>query len=151
MCSAAVNSRATPTIAAVGLSAKFGDRIYIRPGIGLAIHTGSARNTNNPFNDKIEFGSRILFEPELGIGARLKRAAERRGELGAHEPCHTVRPPEPRHRQYRRPAEPGPLETAEDLRFRAAAQLKRPERDSVGGDCSDGHAVAAQRALIAGG
>ncbi|WP_309602406.1 acyloxyacyl hydrolase [Sphingomonas sp.] len=64
----AVNTSGDTNYAAIGLSRKFGDRIYIRPGVGLAIHTGSARNFDNPFNDKIEFGSRILFEPELGIG-----------------------------------------------------------------------------------
>ena len=36
--------------------------------------------------DKIAFGSRVLFEPEIGIGAQINRPAERRGELGAHEP-----------------------------------------------------------------
>ena len=68
---AALNSSGDTSYAAVGLSAKFGDAIYIRPGLGLAIHTGSAANLNNPFNDKIEFGSRILFEPELGVGVRI--------------------------------------------------------------------------------
>ena len=64
----ALNTAGDTSYAAIGLSRKFGDRIYIRPGIGLAIHTGSAAKFDNPFNDKIEFGSRILFEPELGIG-----------------------------------------------------------------------------------
>ncbi|MEO7409974.1 MAG: acyloxyacyl hydrolase [Sphingomicrobium sp.] len=68
---ASANTQGDTHFAAAGLSWKFGDRIYIRPGIGLAVHTGSSRNRDNPFNDKIEFGSRILFEPELGIGARL--------------------------------------------------------------------------------
>ena len=68
---ASANTKGDTHFAAIGLSRKFGDKFYIRPGIGLAVHTGSARNFNNPFNDKIEFGSRILFEPELGIGARL--------------------------------------------------------------------------------
>ncbi|MEO6580814.1 MAG: acyloxyacyl hydrolase, partial [Sphingomicrobium sp.] len=67
----AVNTAGDTSYAAVGLSRKFGDRFYVRPGIGLAVHTGSAANRDNPFNDKIEFGSRILFEPELGIGARI--------------------------------------------------------------------------------
>lgn len=67
----AVNSSGDTNYAAVGLSRKFGDRFYIRPGLGLAVHTGSTRDTDNPFNDKIEFGSRVLFEPELGIGARV--------------------------------------------------------------------------------
>ena len=67
----AVNSAGDTSYAAVGLSAKFGDAIYIRPGLGLAVHTGSAANFENPFNHKIEFGSRVLFEPELGIGVRV--------------------------------------------------------------------------------
>ena len=67
----ALNTKGDTSYAAIGLSRKFGDRIYIRPGIGLAIHTGSAAKFENPFNDKIEFGSRILFEPELGVGVRV--------------------------------------------------------------------------------
>ncbi len=65
------NSKGDTHFAAIGLSRKFGDRIYIRPGLGIAVHTGSAKKFDNRFNDRIEFGSRILFEPELGIGARL--------------------------------------------------------------------------------
>ena len=57
--------------AAAGISAKFGDRIFIRPGVGIAVHTGSTRDVQDPTNDEIEFGNRILFAPELGIGARL--------------------------------------------------------------------------------
>jgi hypothetical protein len=68
---ASLNSSGDTSYAAVGLSAKFGDAIYIRPGLGLAIHTGSDANFENPFNDKIEFGSRVLFEPELGVGVRV--------------------------------------------------------------------------------
>ena len=67
----AINSRGDTSYAAAGLSWKFGDRIYVRPGLGIAVHTGSSRNFDNPFNDKIEFGSRVLFEPELGVGARI--------------------------------------------------------------------------------
>ena len=66
-----LNSNGNTHFLAAGISAKFGDRIYIRPGIGLAIHSGLAANFDNPFNDQVEFGSRILFEPELGIGARV--------------------------------------------------------------------------------
>lgn len=68
---AAFNSSGETSYAAVGLSAKFGNAIYIRPGLGLAIHTGSDGNFDNALNDKIEFGSRLLFEPELGIGIRV--------------------------------------------------------------------------------
>ena len=67
----ALNTAGDTSYAAVGLSAKFGDSIFIRPGLGLAVHTGSASNFDNPNNDRIEFGSRVLFEPELGVGARI--------------------------------------------------------------------------------
>ena len=39
---AAVNSSGETNYAAAGLSYKFGDRIFVRPGIGIAVHTGSA-------------------------------------------------------------------------------------------------------------
>jgi len=65
----ALNSAGNTSYAAVGLSAKFGHRIYIRPGLGIAVHTGSAGKYYRL--DKIAFGSRVLFEPELGIGTEL--------------------------------------------------------------------------------
>src|SRR3954451_9033090 len=67
----ALNTAGDTSYAAVGLSAKFGKRIYIRPGIGLAVHTGSAKKFQDLSNDKIEFGSRVLFEPEVAIGAQV--------------------------------------------------------------------------------
>ena len=68
---AAVNTAGKTHYAALGLSAKFGDAIFIRPGLGIAVHTGSAKNFQDTSNDETEFGSRVLFEPELGIGARI--------------------------------------------------------------------------------
>lgn len=66
-----LNSSGNTHYAAVGISRKFGDRIYVRPGVGLAVHTGSATKHQIPGNGEIEFGSRILFAPELAVGARL--------------------------------------------------------------------------------
>jgi lipid A 3-O-deacylase len=66
---AALNTSGETSYAAVGLSAKFGDKIFIRPGLGIALHSGST--ANHVRTDKIAFGSRILFEPELGVGTRL--------------------------------------------------------------------------------
>ena len=65
---AALNSAGDASYAAAGLSYRFGERVYLRPGLGIAIHNGSARDFDVPGNGKIEFGSRILFEPELGVG-----------------------------------------------------------------------------------
>ena len=66
---AAVNSKGDTSYAAIGLAWKFGNRIFVRPGLGLAIHSGSTDKFER--SDRIAFGSRILFEPELGIGARV--------------------------------------------------------------------------------
>jgi lipid A 3-O-deacylase len=68
---AAVNSAGNTHYAAAGVSYKFGDQVYFRPGLGLAVHTGSAKDFQDPTNDKIDFGSRILFAPEVALGARL--------------------------------------------------------------------------------
>jgi lipid A 3-O-deacylase len=65
----ALNSAGQTSYAAVGLSAKFGHSIYIRPGLGVAIHNGSAGKFFR--TDKIAFGSRVLFEPEIGVGTRI--------------------------------------------------------------------------------
>lgn len=66
---AALNTAGETNYAAIGLSAKFGGQIYIRPGLGLAVHDGSADKFSR--RDKIAFGSRVLFEPELGVGIQL--------------------------------------------------------------------------------
>ena len=67
----ALNSKGDTSYAAAGLAWKFGDKLFIRPGVGIAIHNGSAGNFQR--TDRIAFGSRILFEPELGIGARINQ------------------------------------------------------------------------------
>jgi hypothetical protein len=65
----ALNTSGETSYAAVGISAKFGRKLYVRPGLGVAIHNGSAGNFQR--TDRIAFGSRILFEPELGLGAEI--------------------------------------------------------------------------------
>jgi hypothetical protein len=64
-----VNSAGNTHFAAAGISWKIGRRVYVRPGIGLAVHTGPGDVV--PGDDRIDFGSRILFAPEIGIGARV--------------------------------------------------------------------------------
>ena len=65
----ALNTAGETSYAAAGLSAKFGKQVYFRPGIGLAIHNGSAADYYR--TDRIAFGSRVLFEPEIAIGAQI--------------------------------------------------------------------------------
>ena len=71
----ALNTAGQTNYAAVGLSARFdlGKSVFIRPGLGLAIHSGSAGRFFR--RDEIAFGSRVLFEPELGIGTRINNRA----------------------------------------------------------------------------
>jgi hypothetical protein len=67
----ALNTAGDTSYAAVGLSAKFGRSVYFRPGLGIAIHNGSAKKFQDLSNDEIEFGSRVLFEPEVAVGAQV--------------------------------------------------------------------------------
>lgn len=72
---AAVNSAGETNYAAAGMSFKIGDKFFLRPGLGIAVHTGSAANFDHPNHDHIDFGSRILFEPEIGAGFRISDSA----------------------------------------------------------------------------
>lgn len=65
----ALNSAGDTSYAAAGLSWKLGDKVFVRPGFGLAIHNGSAGKYER--SDRLVLGSRILLEPELGVGVRL--------------------------------------------------------------------------------
>lgn len=56
-------------LAAAGLSWRLGGRLFARPGLGLAVHTRSAHGVRNGL--RTDLGSRILFEPELGLGYQL--------------------------------------------------------------------------------
>ncbi|MEA3033534.1 MAG: lipid 3-O-deacylase, partial [Sphingomonadales bacterium] len=64
-----LNSAGQTHFATAGLSWRIGRTVYLRPGIGLAAHTGPGRL--DPSGRRIGFGSRILFEPEIGIGVQI--------------------------------------------------------------------------------
>ena len=64
-----VNSAGDTNYAAAGISWKIGNAIYARPGIGLAVHDGPERVV--PGDGRIDFGSRILFALELGVGYQV--------------------------------------------------------------------------------
>lgn len=66
---ASVNSRGDTSLAAAGLAWKIGGPVYLRPGIGIAIHTGPAYRAGP--NGRTDLGSRVLFEPELAIGFQI--------------------------------------------------------------------------------
>lgn len=59
-------------VVAAGLSWKIGDKVYVRPGIGLAVHDDKIPE-GGANGKRVDLGSRILFEPELALGARLSK------------------------------------------------------------------------------
>lgn len=82
---AGVNTSGGTNYAAAGLAWRFdlGKRVYLQPGIGLAIQDGRVNlpSPNDPgltpeerlkrlrdFQTKLDLGSRVLFEPELTLG-----------------------------------------------------------------------------------
>ena len=70
---ASLNSAGDTHFAAAGFAFTFGDKLFIRPGLGVAVHSGSTSDEDDPSNRRIEFGSRILLAPELGVGARINQ------------------------------------------------------------------------------
>lgn len=58
--------------AAAGLGWHWGGLIYVRPGIGLAVHDGPSFMVRN--GRRADLGSRVLFEPELALGWRASDA-----------------------------------------------------------------------------
>jgi hypothetical protein len=62
-------SRETDFVAA-GVSWRFGGDLYVRPGIGLAVHNREDLIVG-PDGFRRDLGSRVLFEPEIGVGYQL--------------------------------------------------------------------------------
>jgi lipid A 3-O-deacylase len=71
-----VSLNGNTNVAAAGLSWKIGNKVYVRPGIGLAIHDDKIKQFQG--RRRVDLGSRILFEPEIAVGAKIsdKIAAE---------------------------------------------------------------------------
>lgn len=61
-----VNSRGDTSLAAIGLGWKVDGPIHVRPGIGVAVHTGPSYRVRD--GQRTDLGSRVLFEPELAVG-----------------------------------------------------------------------------------
>ena len=67
----AANTAGDAHYAAAGLSWKIGGRVYVRPGIGLAVHTAPSFD-RRPTRS---LGSRILISPEMALGVALGERA----------------------------------------------------------------------------
>ncbi len=57
---------------AIGLAVRYDltDALYLQPGLGAAVHDGPGEKYQAT-NDRLYFGSRVLFQPELSLGWRL--------------------------------------------------------------------------------
>lgn len=67
----AANTAGDAHYAAAGLSWKIGGRVYVRPAIGLAVHTAPSFD-RRPTRS---LGSRILISPEMALGVALGERA----------------------------------------------------------------------------
>jgi hypothetical protein len=59
----------TPITPPQGLNWKIGGRTYVRPGVGVAVHDRQSRLVRG--GRRLDLGSRLLFELEMGIGYEL--------------------------------------------------------------------------------
>lgn len=61
------------SFAAAGLSWQIGKgRLYARPEIGLAVHSGEIPKVD-PLGQRLDLGSRVTFQPGLALGLRLDK------------------------------------------------------------------------------
>ena len=67
-----LNSRGDTSFAGAGLGWQFGDGpFYVRPAVGVVVHDGPRYRVDTVRGRRTDLGSRVLFEPELGIGYRV--------------------------------------------------------------------------------
>ena len=66
------NTRGDTSFAGVGLAWTIGKgRVYLRPGVGVVVHDGPELKVSASTGYRTDLGSRVLFEPELGVGVRI--------------------------------------------------------------------------------
>ena len=71
---ASANLDGDTNFAGAGLSWKVDlGPLYIRPGVGLVIHDAPSVRVDPVTRIRTDLGSRVLFEPEIAIGARVSQ------------------------------------------------------------------------------
>ncbi|MFB0612853.1 acyloxyacyl hydrolase [Aurantiacibacter poecillastricola] len=76
-----LNTEGYTSFAGAGLSWTIGKGpFFVRPGIGLVVHDGPEFRVNPATGIRTDLGSRVLFEPEIGVGYRLSE----RSSIEAH-------------------------------------------------------------------
>jgi lipid A 3-O-deacylase len=69
-----LNTAGDTSFVAAGLSwAVDLGRIYVRPGIGLALHDAPSRRVDPETRLRTDLGSRVLFAPEIAIGTSVSQ------------------------------------------------------------------------------
>lgn len=69
---ASVNTAGDTSFAGGGLSWTIGKRrVYLRPAVGLVVHDGPSTRFDPASGRETDLGSRVLFEPEIGLGYRV--------------------------------------------------------------------------------
>ncbi|QZH74039.1 MAG: acyloxyacyl hydrolase [Erythrobacter sp.] len=73
---ASLNLSGDTSFAGAGVSWTIGKGpVYVRPGIGLVVHDGPEFRVNPESGFRTDLGSRVLFEPEIGVGYRIGERA----------------------------------------------------------------------------
>ena len=76
-----LNTSGDTSFAGVGVAWTIGKGpVYVRPGIGIVVHDGPEFRVNQATGFRTDLGSRVLFEPEIGVGYRVSE----RASLEAH-------------------------------------------------------------------
>lgn len=71
---ASVNTRGNTSFVGAGLSWTIGKGpLFVRPGLGVVVHTGPAFRIDPASRMRTDLGSRVLFEPEIALGYRLNQ------------------------------------------------------------------------------
>jgi hypothetical protein len=68
-----VNTVGDTSFAGAGLDWRFSLKgpLYVRPGVGVVVHDGPGHRVDYARHEETDLGSRVLFEPELGLGYQL--------------------------------------------------------------------------------
>lgn len=68
---ASLNSEGDTSFVGAGVGWRIGKgRVYFRPAVGIVVHDGPGLRVDPVSGRRTDLGSRVLFEPELGIGYR---------------------------------------------------------------------------------
>lgn len=69
---ASLNTGGGTSFAGAGVAWTIGQgKVYLRPGVGIVVHDGPSLRVSPITGYRTDLGSRVLFEPELGLGVRL--------------------------------------------------------------------------------